>query len=175
MKNSPSVNIAVMGLLLAVMIILTMLEHMLPPLPFLPPHMKPGLANVITMYAVFFMKPSQAVTLNVLKSLFVLLVRGPTAGLLSFSGGMLSIFLIILLVYLLKDKISYALVSVAGACAHNLGQYAALSLFMASVYWVYYLPVLLIAGVVMGLLTGAVLKIVLPVLDRVMKGLNTVS
>jgi heptaprenyl diphosphate synthase len=160
---SKTKKIALLGLMLAVMLALVTLEQMLPPLPLLPPNVKLGLSNVITMYCVFFIGRAQALGLNALKSFFVFLTRGPMAGLLSFSGGMLSILVIILLVSLFKEKISYALTGVAGACSHNLGQYAVVSVILSTPYMVYYLPVLLIAGVATGLLTGTLLRVVLPV------------
>jgi heptaprenyl diphosphate synthase len=156
-------------MMLAIILVLTALEHMLPPLPLLPPNVKLGLSNIVTMYCVFFVGRASAVTMNALKAFFVFLTRGPMAGILSLSGGMLSIGIIILLTVIFKDKISYAIVSVAGAVAHNLGQYAAVSLIMQTVYMVYYLPVLLVAGVVMGVVTGVLLKVILPVFKRISK------
>lgn len=155
-----------MGLMLAIILVLTMVEHMMPPLPLLPPNVKLGLSNIVTMYCVFFVSRSSAVTLNALKSVFVFLTRGPVAGALSFSGGMFSILVIILLTWAFKEKISYAVISVAGAVAHNLGQYAAVSVLMATPYLVYYVPVLLVSGVVMGLVTGTLLKVMLPVFNK---------
>jgi heptaprenyl diphosphate synthase len=107
--------------------------------------------------------------MNALKAFFVFLTRGPVAGLLSLSGGMLSILIIILLIVIFNDKLSYAFISVAGAVAHNLGQYAAVSVIMSAPYMVYYVPVLLVSGVVMGIITGTLLKVILPVFDRIRK------
>ncbi|MCL2084199.1 MAG: Gx transporter family protein [Oscillospiraceae bacterium] len=159
-------KVAFLGMMLALIFILSALEHMLPPLPLLPPNVRLGLANIITMYCVFFVGRAPAVTLNILKALFVFLTRGAVAGLLSLCGGMLSICAVILLVALFRDKISYAAVSVAGACAHNLGQYAAVSALLGSAYVIYYLPVMLASGVLMGLATGTLLKLTLPMLHR---------
>ncbi len=141
-----------LAMMLAAVLILTALEHMMPPLPFLPPNIKLGLSNIITMYCVFFVSRSSAVTINVLKALFVFLTRGPVAGMLSFSGGFLSIGAIILLTIIFKEKISYAALSVTGAVSHNLGQYAAVSVVLQTAQLVYYLPVLLVSGVIMGMI-----------------------
>jgi heptaprenyl diphosphate synthase len=162
-------KIAILGLMLAIIFILNALEHMLPPLPLLPPQVKLGLSNIITMYCLFFIGRAQAVGLNALKSFFVFLTRGPMAGLLSLCGGMLSILTIIILIYLFKERISYAAVGIAGACTHNLGQYAMISVIIYSPYLGYYLPVLLTAGVLTGLVTGMLLKIMLPVFERFIK------
>ena len=165
-------KIAFLGLMLAVAVMLTALEHMLPPLPLLPPNVKLGLANIVTMYCVFFVGKSSAVGLNVLKSFFVLLTRGPMAGLLSLSGGLLSIAVVILLHRLFKDKISYVMISVAGACAHNLGQYAVISLWLATPVMVYYLPVLVASGIVMGTVTGVLLRVLMPVISGFLANLE---
>jgi heptaprenyl diphosphate synthase len=156
-------------MMLAIILVLTALEHMLPPLPLLPPNVKLGLSNIVTMYCVFFVSRASAVTMNALKAFFVFLTRGPMAGMLSLSGGLLSIGVIILLTVIFKEKISYAVISVAGAVAHNLGQYAAVSVIMQTVYLAYYLPVLLLAGVAMGVITGVLLKVTLPVFKRISK------
>lgn len=156
-----------LSLMLTLMIVLSALEHMLPPLPLLPPSVKLGLANIVTMYCVFFVKKTEAIGLNVLKSFFVFLTRGPMAGLLSFCGGMMSIGIIILLVIAFKSKISYITLSISGAVAHNLGQLAAVSFILDVSYLYYYLPVLLVSGVLMGIITGTVLKVIMPVFGNV--------
>ena len=162
-------KIAFIGIMLAIIMALSALEHMLPPLPLLPPNVKLGLSNIITMYCVFFISRAQAVTLNIAKSFFVLLVRGPVAAALSFCGGMLSICVIIMLILIFRERISYAAASVAGAIAHNTGQLIAVSFILYSPYIIYYLPVLIISGVIMGMITGTLLKVVMPVLNNILK------
>ncbi len=156
--------------MLATAVTLTALEHTMPPLALLPPNVKLGLSNIVIMYCVFFVGGVSAVTINALKSFFVFLTRGPQAGLLSFGGGMLSVCVIILLIVLFKDKISYAGVSVAGAVTHNLGQLIVFALLTQTAEYVaYYIPQLLVAGVVTGIITGLLLKVILPVFRRVLK------
>jgi len=160
-------KIALLGLMLAVIVVLSALESLFLPLPFLPPHTRPGLSNVVIMYCVFNARRGQAVSLNAAKALFVFLTRGAMAGLLSLCGGMLSIAVIILLIKLFDKKISYAAVSVAGACAHNLGQYAVVMVLVAAPAMIYYLPSLIISGILTGLLTGTLLKILMPALRNI--------
>jgi heptaprenyl diphosphate synthase len=163
-------KIALTGLMLAIIAILSAMEHiLLPPLPFLPPNMKLGLANIIIMYCVFFVSKTQAVTLSIAKSLFVLLMRGPVAAALSLCGGMLSVCAIILLIKIFKERISYTAVSVAGAVAHNIGQFAAVSVIIYTPYIIYYLPVLLISGVILGNITGLLLRIIMPAFNNIFK------
>ncbi|MDR0249281.1 MAG: Gx transporter family protein [Oscillospiraceae bacterium] len=154
------------GLMLAIMLALTFVEHSLPPLPLLPPGIRLGLANIAPMYCVFFGGRTRAVALNALKAGFVLLTRGGAAGLLSFCGGMLSVGVVILLVAFFGEKASYTSVSVAGACAHNAGQFAAAWLLLRSPYFLAYLPMLLLSGILMGCATAALLRAALPALGR---------
>ncbi|MFA9381059.1 MAG: Gx transporter family protein, partial [Acetanaerobacterium sp.] len=131
---------------------------------FLPAGVKPGLSNIITMYAVFFMGYGEAFSIAVLKSLFVLLTRGATAAFLSASGGLFSV-LVMLLLLLPKRKLSYLSISVFGSVTHNLAQLAAVSLILGNDA-LFYAPVLVISGVAMGVVTGMLLRAVLPALGR---------
>ena len=156
--------------MLAAAVTLTALEHMAPPLPLLPPGVKLGLSNIVTMYCVLFIGKPHAVTLAALKSLFVFLTRGFLAGILSFSGGILSIAVIILLLLLFKERLSYAAAGIAGAVTHNIGQLAAYSVIMnTNLVFSFYTPVLLIAGVAMGAVTGVTLRLLLPFLRKVLR------
>ena len=80
-------RIALSGLLFALAMALSFIEGTLT-IPGLLPGMKLGLANIVVMYALFFMGPRQALVLDVLKALFVFLVSGFTAGFLSLCGGL---------------------------------------------------------------------------------------
>jgi len=159
-------QIANIGMLLALAVALTAAEHALPPLPFLPPGVKLGLSNIAVMYGAFCIGRTAAATLTVLKSLFVFLTRGAVAGALSLCGGLVSVGVILLLLFCFREKISYAAVSVTGAVAHNLGQYAMASLLLSAPYFAAYLPVLLVSGVVMGIVTGTLLRVVMPALRQ---------
>ena len=74
-------HIALSGLLFALAMALSFIEGSLV-IPGLLPGMKLGLANIVVMYALFFMGVKQALVLDVLKALFVFLVSGFTAGFL---------------------------------------------------------------------------------------------
>ena len=60
----------------------------------------------------------------------------------------------------------YMLLSVIGALAHNLGQLLASVTYTSTVMF-YYLPVLVVSGVVMGIITGVVLKVVMPYINKI--------
>jgi heptaprenyl diphosphate synthase len=152
--------------MLALMMALSMLERMIPPLPFMPPSARIGLANVVVMYACLFLGWREAFGLNALKAVFVFLTRGYAAGLLSFSGGMLSVGAILLVLWVSKDKASCVLLSVFSSIAHNLGQILAISAVMGMWQLAYYLPFLLVFGVGLGIVTGIALKVLMPAVSR---------
>lgn len=163
-------RIALSGLLFALAMALSFIEGTLT-IPGLLPGMKLGLANIVVMYALFFMGPRQALVLDVLKALFVFLVSGFTAGLLSLCGGLLSLLVMWVLYYLLPVRPTWFILSVCGALAHNIGQLLGAGLILSSAMSLYYAPVMLVLGLIMGALTSLTLKAILPALGRL--GYNT--
>lgn len=150
------------GLFFAIALVLSIIEGSLPPVPIPVPGVKFGLSNIAVMYALFFLTKSQAFTIAVLKAVFVTVTRGIIAGILSFSGGILSLILMLILMIVFKDRISYMVLSITGAIAHNIGQFIAISFIYAGMYLLAYLPVLLIAGVIAGIITATLLRFIIP-------------
>ena len=144
-------HIALSGLLFALAMALSFIEGTLT-IPGLLPGMKLGLANIVVMYALFFMGPKQALVLDVLKALFVFLVSGFTAGFLSLCGGLLSLLVMWVLYYLLPVRPTWFILSVCGALAHNIGQLLGAGVIISSSLSFYYAPVMLVLGLVMGAL-----------------------
>ena len=66
----------------------------------------------------------------------------------------------------LKEKVSYLTVSILGAVFHNIGQLVAASFLLQTEMVLYYLPVLILSGIGMGLITGLTVRAVMPVLNR---------
>ena len=170
-NNSARVKmLAYMAMMLAVMIVLSMIERLLPPPVPMAPTVRLGLSNVMTMYALFFLGRSQAFTLTASKALFITLIRGPMAGVVSAAAGLFSLLVIIVLLFASRGRGSYIILSVAGATAHNFAQLPVISLFpgapplglMMAASW----PFLLIFGIIFGAVTGTVLRVVMPYMDR---------
>ena len=106
-----------------------------------------------------------------LKALFVFLVSGGTAGFLSLCGGLLSLLVMWVLYYKLPFQPTWFILSVCGALAHNIGQLLGAGLILSSAMSLYYAPVMLVLGLIMGALTSLTLKAILPALGRL--GYNT--
>lgn len=159
-------RLALMGLLFALAMALSFLESLLPALPMLPPGIRLGLSNIVTMYALFVLGPVSGFTIAILKALFVLLTRGAVAAAMSAAGGAFSVTIMLLLSLLPGIKEQYLLLSVFGGAAHNIGQLVMARFIINNQYVWYYFPVLLAAGLLMGAITGMALRVVLPYLNR---------
>lgn len=157
-------RITITGMLFAVAIAFSWLEAAVAPMLGLPPGVKLGLANIVVLYALLFTSRWQALMLVVLKAGFAMMTRGGTAGLLSGAGGLLSLGAMLLLLMVFKQP-SITLLSVTGAIVHNLGQLAVVAFWIGTAT-VYYLPILLVSGVGMGVLTAVSLRALMPAFER---------
>lgn len=164
-SKQKALDVAFMGLLFALSVILSFIEGLIPT-SFLPPGVKLGLSNILTMYCIFFLGAKRAFALATLKSLFVFLTRGFTASMMSLAGGLFSVLVILLLSKIKKAKLSYLILSVIGAISHNIAQMFMITLIFKNAFTIWYLPILLISGVIMGVITGFILKAVLPALSK---------
>jgi len=154
------------ALLFAVAIVLSAVENTLPPLPIAVPGVKLGLSNIAVMYALFFLGRRQALAIAILKALFVFITRGAIAAFLSLSGGILSLIIMIVVMMLFKDKISYLMISVLGSVFHNIGQFIAIYFIYTTIYIWAYLPILLISGVIAGIATSTLLRFIFPAFKK---------
>lgn len=114
-RGSKTHEIALSGLLFALAMALSFVEGTLV-IPGLMPGMKLGLANIVVMYALFFMGGKQALVLDLLKALFVFLVSGWTAGFLSLCGGLFSLLVMWVLYDHFPVQPTWFILSVCG-CA----------------------------------------------------------
>ena len=162
MKTKKLVHIS---LLFALCIILNFLEGTYVLFP-LYPGVKLGLSNVVVMFALFLMNFKSAVSLSVAKALFSFITRGFSAGVLSLSGGLASVFAMLILHRLFGKKISLTALSITGGVIHNAAQLSAVSIMWKSVAVFSLSPVLIISGIIFGTLNALLLSVTLPYLKR---------
>jgi len=166
MKKEVSQKIAFYGIMGALALSLSFLEGLLPAVPFLPPGAKPGLANIVTMFAACTLSLPAALYIVILKALFALLTRGVTAFFMSLCGGLLSAIAMYVL-FKLNEKIGLIGISVISALMHNFGQLI-VSFFLVGSSAVFgYAPFLILFGIVSGILTGIVFKVLLPAVNKI--------
>ena len=143
------------AVLIALAMSLSYMERFIPLDLVVPlPGVKLGLANIVTLMALYFLDVPSAFTILILRCLLNMPFSGSiTALFFSLMGGTLA-----LTVMALAKKIRFLSpygVSVLGAAAHNTGQIAAAMLTLRSTYVIGYLPFLLAVSIVTGLITGA--------------------
>lgn len=156
-------KITLTAVLSSAAIVLSLVESLIPPLPFMPPGAKLGLSNIVTMFCAGTIGLPTALTIAVVKSVFVFLTRGVAAGCMSLAGGLFSTLMMWLV--LMKLQRSYVLGGVAGALSHNLAQLL-IAYIITSTTVLFYVPFLILFGVLAGLLSGVVLKVTIPALLR---------
>ena len=102
---------------------------------------------------------------SVLKALFVLITRG-TVAFLSLLGGVLSVAIMLIILFIFKEKVSYLIISVFGSVFHNIGQFIGISLIYTSMGLWAYLPILIISGIIAGIVTSTLLRFILPAFKK---------
>ena len=165
MRSQKAREVAWTGMLFALAIALSFLESAVAPLLGLMPAMKLGLSNLVVMYALLFLNTRTAGALVLLKALFALLTRGPTAGFLSLCGGVLS-FLVLLVLLHLPASPGEFIFTVSGALAHNIGQLIGASVLLSSAMALGYAPVLLVAGLCVGALSCVLSRALFAAMQR---------
>lgn len=144
------------AILISLSLILFFVESLLLPL-ILPPGAKFGLANVVTLAALYLLSEFDALIILLVRIFLAGIFAGsPTVILFSLSGGLLSLASMILLKR--TEKFSIVGVSAAGGFFHNVGQLCAAIFFMNSQKIFFYLPILGTCGIFIGVLIGLLSK-----------------
>ena len=143
---------AFLGEFLALAMICSYIE-MLIPFNFGIPGVKLGLTNIVVVLMLYTIGTREAIMVSVLRILLMGILFGNVMSIVySLAGGILSFLVMAILKK--TGQLGCISVSVAGGISHNIGQILAAAVVVNSFSILYYLPVLLIAGVVTGLLIG---------------------
>lgn len=148
MKN----RAAYFGVFTALALIFSYLETLIP-LPVGIPGIKIGLANLVIVIVLYKMGTKEAFLLSVARILLTgFLFANLFSIVYSLAGGMLSLAV---MAFLKKRSFcSVYGVSMAGGVCHNIGQILMAMIIVETYSVVYYVPVLLVAGVLTGLAIG---------------------
>lgn len=145
-------KVAYFGVFTTLALIFSYVETLIP-IQFGIPGVKLGLANLIIIIALYRMKLSEAYLLSIVRVLLAGFIFGNYFSIIySLAGGLLSLTVMALLRK--KGGFSVIGVSIAGGVFHNIGQLIIASVIVETFSVMYYVPVLLIAGLVTGLLIG---------------------
>jgi heptaprenyl diphosphate synthase len=160
-----SKKIATYGLLVALAFILSYVETLVP-IPVPVPGIKLGLANLVVITGLYSLGIKEAFVLSIIRILLVGLTFGsPSMMLFSLAGGFLSWLL--MSIFKKSKLFSIVGVSIIGGISHNIGQIAVSIVIVENVNIIYYLPFLLIAGVVTGTVIGILGSIIVKRLKNI--------
>lgn len=166
MRNKKIKRITLTALLTAFSVVLSFVESLLPTAYFMPPGSKLGLSNIPVMFCASTGRLSDTLFTVIAKSFFVFITRGFTAFCMSLAGGLLSA-LCMLVLFKRTKGFGYAGLGIISALCHNLGQILISFLLIGSTAVTGYLPVMLIASVVTGFLTGTLLRAAMPYFSKI--------
>lgn len=152
------------AVLVSLALALSYVERFIPLQMLIPlPGVKLGLANVVTLLALYLMGGKYAFAILIVRCFMGAVFGGGITGLLfSLTGGILSMGVMVLC----KNApfLSVYGVSILGAAAHNIGQILAAMVLMNSLYIAMYLSYLLVVALFTGFATGAACAGVLRIL-----------
>lgn len=153
MKNTS--RMVYISLLVAQALVLYVFESMIP-VPFITPGAKLGLANLVTVIALYTLGNNRQVFLVVILRLILSTMFGGNLSsfMYSASGAILSYFIMVFIKNVGKDHLSIIGVSASGAVFHNVGQLLIASAIVRNINVMLYLPVLSIAGIGTGIFIG---------------------
>lgn len=158
---------AIIGVISAFAIILGYVESLIS-LGFFIPGVKLGLANLAIVTVMYIYGNKEAFTVNFIRILISgLLFTNIFSILFSLSGAAISFAVMAILKN--TDKFSVMGVSVAGGVSHNIGQIIIASFVVETYSVVYYLPVLIVSGIITGMIIGAVSGILIKYLKNIIR------
>lgn len=145
-------KVAYFGVFTALTLIFSYVETLIP-IHLGIPGVKLGLANLIIVITLYKMGVKEAYILSVVRVVLAGFIFGNMFSILySMAGGLLSLTVMIFLKK--TDEFSIMGISMAGGVFHNIGQLIMAAIVLESLSITYYLPVLLISGVLTGFLIG---------------------
>lgn len=161
---------AYLGLLLAFALILSYVEVLIP-FSFGIPGVKLGLANMAVLLTLYLFGYRDAFLLTVVKALLCgILFGNMTMILYSLSGAMLSFLAMAVMIKI--DRFHLFTVSAMGGVMHNVGQLL-VAYFTVKTYSIfYYVPILILSGLIAGILIGIIVVLVMPYIRKAIRQEN---
>ena len=149
-----SKKVAFLGLSIGLAMILSFVESQIPALVAVP-GIKVGLPNLVIVFMLYRIGFKEAVTVSIIRIILVSILFGNLQTMtFSIAGAALSLLGMLLLKKL--NWFSCITVSIVGGILHNVGQIITACLWTQTAALAYYLPVLMISGVLAGALIGLI-------------------
>ena len=160
-------RVAILGVISAFAAILSYIEAILS-FGFFIPGVKLGLANIAVVIVLYIYGYKDAFFVNIIRIFVVgLLFTNMFSIMFSIAGATISYIVMILLKKL--NIFSPIGVSVAGGVAHNVGQLVIAMFIIESYSVINYVPILMIAGIICGLIVGIISLMVIKYLKVILR------
>jgi heptaprenyl diphosphate synthase len=160
MKKS---RVAFLGLFTAFAMILSFVESQIPTFVAIP-GIKLGLPNIAIIIILYRFGWKEASIISLLRVILTSLLFGTVLSMLySIAGAVLSLVAMILL----KKVLSTITISVIGGVCHNIGQILVAILVTETQQLLYYLPVLIISGVIAGIVVGIIAALSVKKIEKI--------
>lgn len=159
-------RVAYFGVFTALALIFSYIETLVP-ISFGIPGVKLGLANLIIVIALYKIPLREVYVLSIVRVLLSGVLFGNYFSIAySLAGGLLSLTVMALL----KKAGGFSVIgiSIAGGACHNIGQLVVAMIVVETFAMSYYMPVLLVAGMITGFLIGVVADQVLRRISNIM-------
>lgn len=153
-------KLTLMALLSAIALTIFVVEAQIPPLVPIP-GIKLGLANIVTVFAVFALGPWEGALILATRIFLGAVFAGNFSTIFySAAGGALAIFTAIGLRKLLKSH-QFWVAGPLGAIAHSIGQMIMAVLLTGTPGLAVYLPVMILCSILTGTFTGLCAQVIL--------------
>lgn len=153
---------AALGMLLVVSLMLSYVDSLINFFPQIP-GAKAGLANIAVCFLLYRYGIKEALIIQILRVFLMSLLFGNASSLIfSLTGAITSL----IVMYFVKKTELFRIesVSVTGGVSHNIAQALSAAFIMNSPGIIYYVPVLMIFGVISGLLVGYISKKIIKII-----------
>ena len=146
-------KLTLLSMLCAIALTIFMVEAQIPPLTPVP-GIKMGLANIITVFAVFAVGPKEAAAVLFVRIFLGAVFAGNFSTIFYSGAGGLCAIAVTILSRRILTKRQLWIAGVLGAIAHSIGQMAMAVAITQTVGLAVYLPVMIVASIISGTFTG---------------------
>jgi len=146
------------SMFLAITIVLSIIESMIPIFNGSIPGIKLGLANIIIVTILYLYSFKDALFVTTMKVILVGILRTgifSTTFFLSLTGSILSVFA---MGFVKKTKLSIVGTSVIGSIFHTIGQLIMAMLILKNINLIYYFPYITLSALITGIIIGLLSK-----------------
>lgn len=153
MKNNISIKkIALIAIFITLSLILSYVDSLIP-INIMVPGIKIGLANLIIIYSLYMLGIKEAIFISIIRVVISSILFG---SILTFVYSLTGAIVSLLIMVILKSFTSLTVItiSIIGGVMHNMTQIIVAIILMNTKEIVYYLPILILTGVISGMMIG---------------------